>query len=439
MFGRRKPKIEEEDSLVPHGLVWQAMTEPERPGDDGDGDPAPAIGPTVPPVPPTGPSPDPPLPAPLLPKEAASNPVAAPSGITASVIPSPPIVSPPSVSPPQPFWRSLKREQATDRLSAENQATHATRSAARSIRALVAIRASVASSSKALSAFAERALDGTREYVKKMQPLFLRTQRQLTRASNLSAAWAANTGAQTRNFVAARAAKAMAQIRIQTGNLRIHTAKSFDWVATHAKRQPRPVQLPLLDLRPANREGWKPLARKARLGFVALPVRTRLLVIRTMAEMRMPSRGALPQSSSSSSFRTLAIVASLALVLVTGLVSATRHYAAASLPSHYLDITSASASTVSEPEPPAALSSKTALNSAPNTAVPSPAGSTAAPADMNTTKVTKPAEISKTSQVQLKRPAAEPTVRPKRHRTEDDDYVARDTYVYYGNRRTSSR
>src|SRR5438270_9354102 len=151
MFGKSKPKVEEEDSLVPHGLVWQAMTEPERPGDDGDGDPAPAIGPTVPPIPPTGPSPDPPLPAPLLPKQAATKPAAAPISAAADVsIPAPPSVSAPSVSEPnvpapQLFWRSLKREQAIDRLSSENQTTHAAQSTARSIRDSVAIRSTALS------------------------------------------------------------------------------------------------------------------------------------------------------------------------------------------------------------------------------------------------------------------------------------------------------
>jgi hypothetical protein len=421
MFGRRRPKVEEdEDSLVPHGLVWQAMTEPERPGDGDDGDPAPAIGPTVPPIPPTGPSPDPPLPAPLLPKEASSGPGADPIGTAAFVSVSP------SLSGAQPFWRSLKHEQATDRLSAENQATDATQSTARSIRASVAIR------SKALSGVAERALDRAREYAKKTQPLFLSTRHQLTRASNLSAAWAAKAGVQTRNFAAAHTAEAVIQIRTQTRNLRTHTAELFDWVSSHAKRQSRPVQLPLLDLQPANREGWKPLAGRARIGFLALPVRTRLLVLRTMAEMRMPSQAAQPHSSSSVrtlSIRTVATVASLGLVLVTGLVSATRHYAAVSLPSHFLDANTDSA----YPSAPSAQAQPSEVVS------PNAVASGITNASLSTKEVIKPAEVSKPSQVQVKRPAAEPTVRPKRHRTEDDDYVARDTYVYYGNRPKSSR
>lgn len=457
IFGRSKPEVEEEDSLVPHGLVWQAMTEPERPGDGGDGDPARAIGPTVPPIPPPGPSPDPPLPAPLLPKQAASKPAAVPISAAAHVsIPAPPSVSAPSVSAPnipapQLFWRSVKREQATDRLSAEDQTTHAAQSTARSIRESVAIRSkglngiaqsireSVASKSKALTGIAEKALDRSQQYVKETQPLFLRTHRQLTRGSKLSAAWVAQTRLRTRDFVAARASEAMIQLRTQTQNLRIDTAKLFDWVLTLAKRQPRPVQLPLLDLQPANREGWKTLTREARIFLTALPVRTRLMVLRTMAEMRMPSPAERIQSSSS--IRTLAAVASVALVLVAGLVSATRHYAAVSLPSHFLDITSASASAGNETGPSADLSQSTAAQntSGPSPSSPSSSGATAAQVTTNTTEVTEPKEVAKPSHVQPKRPAAEHTVRPKRHRTEDDDYVARDTYVYYGNRPNSSR
>jgi hypothetical protein len=60
-------------------------------------------------------------------------------------------------------------------------------------------------------------------------------------------------------------------------------------------------------------------------------------------------------------------------------------------------------------------------------------------ASMNTKEVIKPAEVSKPPQVQRKRPAAEHAARPKRHHSEDDDYVARDTYVYYGNRPNTSR
>src|SRR5947209_6780662 len=388
MFGKSKPKVEEEeDSLVPHGLVWQAMTEPERPGDDGDGDPTPAIGPTVPPIPPTGPSPDPPLPGPLLPKQAAK-PAAAPTDTVTPVSLSAPSLSAPNVPAPQVFWRSLKREQATNSLSANNQATQATPSAVHSIRDSIptsqalngiaqSIRESVGTRSKALAGIAEQVLDRSREYVKQTQPLFLRTHRRLNRVSKLSAAWVAQIRLQTRNFVAARVSEAMIQIRTQTQNSRIHIAKLFDWVSNHAKRQPPPVQLPLLDLRPENREGWKTLTREARIFLTALPVRTRLMVLRTMAEMRMLSPAEPTQSSSS--IRTLATVASLALVLVAGLVSATRHYAAVSLPSHFLDITSASASAGSEPESSDVFQNTAAQNTAgPRPASPSSSGTTAA-------------------------------------------------------------
>jgi len=163
------------------------------------------------------------------------------------------------------------------------------------------------------------------------------------------------------------------------------------------------------------------------------------MVLRTMAEMRMPS--AAERTQSSSSIRTLATVASVALVLVAGLVSATRHYAAVSLPSHFLDITSASASAGNEPESSDVLFQNTAgqNTSGPSPASPNSSGATAARAVTNAKEVTEPKEVSKHSHVQPKRPAAEHTVRPKHRRTEDDDYVARDTYVYYGNRPNSSR
>ena len=386
---------------MPHGLVWQAMSAPEKPDDDGD--PSPAIGPTIPPIPPTGPSPDPPLPQPLLPKQIDVSPVSAPT------VPASP-----------PFWRSLKIEHTINQPSV-NKAISSAGATTRALQSSLAIK------SKAVADISKQVLNRTRELSGRTLPLFLRIRTQLAQTGNACASWSANTVVQMRNGAAEYNAQTMLQIRRHTPNLKTQAGKAFDSVSAYAKLRSRrsPVQLPLLDLDPADREGWNVLKSKAQASLKGLPLLIRLLILRSMAEMRMPHS----KRPTDSSLRTLALTASLAALFVMGLVSATRHYATVSLPSHFSDITSAAAfsSVPAKPKVPAVLA-----------ASPVTANSTMA-TTTNTKAATEPNSVSKPSHVEAKHPANGSVARPRRHHTDDDDYVARDTYVYYGNRPNTSR
>jgi hypothetical protein len=101
-------------------------------------------------------------------------------------------------------------------------------------------------------------------------------------------------------------------------------------------------------------------------------------------------------------------MASLSAVLALTFISVVRHYATESLPSHHM----------SREIVPVTSSAAIPLSAAP------PKQTTA-----------RPVQELKRKSVPPRRPlaaAVRPKGPPKSRRTEDDDYVARDTYVYYG-------
>src|SRR3954469_3846524 len=115
MFGGRKLKVQEDEPLVPHGLVWQATAEPEAApeGNTPVGLQANAQGKLVEmPQPPTGadveakgcPSPLFPLGRSLHGKTIASAPPVEPP--SEAPVPRKPVVA----SPPE-FWKSVKRPE----------------------------------------------------------------------------------------------------------------------------------------------------------------------------------------------------------------------------------------------------------------------------------------------------------------------------------------
>jgi hypothetical protein len=147
-----------------------------------------------------------------------------------------------------------------------------------------------------------------------------------------------------------------------------------------------------------------------RIRLAGFPLRLRILFTRTLSEWRLKSETATGDSRLWTSM-TMGICTAL---LALAIVSSARHYGNASLPSHLVH--SNDAQTLPQTSSPNIVSSR--------------------PASARTGSQTR------TPEVRSKRPrpapaAAQPRSKPRRH--SEDDYVARDTYVYYGDSRPKSR
>ena len=118
---------------------------------------------------------------------------------------------------------------------------------------------------------------------------------------------------------------------------------------------------------------------------------------------------------SNARLRTSFAMAGILAVLVLGLVSAVQHYATEALPSHVLRDNPSPA-----PMPATTHADTNAVSQKSNPKAKAVRPSQAAAIDSS------------------KRASETRAVKPKRHSNEDDDYVARDTFVSYGNRPNSS-
>jgi len=150
------------------------------------------------------------------------------------------------------------------------------------------------------------------------------------------------------------------------------------------------------------------------------PVARRSATARIFVGLQLQERGALVRLFSLTKVHTLrrdsrlwtsVAMAGLSAALAFGFISTVRHYATQALPSHILSTDSSAARKPAEA--PGLVQGKSA----------SPVGS-----------VPKRAAI-----ISRKRVNAPRVVKPKPRHSEDDDYVARDTYVSYENRRNGSR
>jgi hypothetical protein len=377
MFARHKhtsePTRQEDESLVPHGLVWQAMASAdstETPEAENQNS-IPVI--RVPEIlhPPSALAQDAPSAGPLTAKKPPQN----------SDLNSPPL-----------FWQKLSRHEAEANASV-NSVVDPTPTPP--LRAPVATRPKedpkFVRLARALEQASVKTSARTWERLKKTKPLFALARVRVAGAAT---------------FAAARTADAFAQLRVHSQNLNLRAVSLLHSVVIHAKRYVThgSVPLPSPAVQPSSEEPQVSLPQKVRIRLTGLPLRARLLLVRGIAEWKLMPQTVRPDSP----FATLAAIAVLSAVLVLALFSATRHYATASLPSHLSNI--ASTPIPSAPEP---------SNIAPLTQ----------PAASSTTaqKITKPARVQK------KPPASPPAAPSRRRRIEDDDYVARDTYVYYGN------
>jgi hypothetical protein len=148
-------------------------------------------------------------------------------------------------------------------------------------------------------------------------------------------------------------------------------------------------------------------AFKVRVRLAGLPLRVRILLTRATSEWRL--KNSVPGDSRA---WTSIMMAACCALIALGLVSAGRRYGDASLPSRRLHPSAAPSAVMpvvekSPPEKPAKLS----------------------------VEHREPARKSNPSLSQTRRTTAQ----PKPRRQNDDDYVARDTYVYYGDNPPRSR
>ena len=146
-----------------------------------------------------------------------------------------------------------------------------------------------------------------------------------------------------------------------------------------------------------------------RVRIAGLPLRMRILITRAISEWRLKTDTAAGDSRLWTSMTMSVCTALLALAIV----SSARHYGNASLPSHLVQ--------PNLPQNPAVTTPPAVVSSRPATA----------------RTLSKP----KTHEAQAARPRPVQNARQKskQRRNGEDDYVARDTYVYYGDSRPKSR
>lgn len=154
----------------------------------------------------------------------------------------------------------------------------------------------------------------------------------------------------------------------------------------------------------APRDGFK-----LRVRLAGVPLKMRIAFARAKLQYQLGRNSVAKDSRAWSSIA----LGAMAALLVMGLFATARHFAQASLPSNRVGASSSqeatpasTTSTVSQPQEPAVSPAKARLTNA------------AARSDSTPTKP------------QPKRA----TARPKMRRNPDDDYVAKDTFVYYGKR-----
>jgi hypothetical protein len=154
-----------------------------------------------------------------------------------------------------------------------------------------------------------------------------------------------------------------------------------------------------------------PVARRnavARI-FVGLPLQPRSAFVRLFSQMKVHTL------RRDSRLWTSVAMAGLSAALAFGFISTVRHYATQALPSHLLNIDSSADSSPAR----------------------KPAEATGLVQQKSGSRVGSVPQRS--AIISRKRVNAARVVKPKPRHREDDDYVARDTYVSYGNRRNGSR
>lgn len=158
-----------------------------------------------------------------------------------------------------------------------------------------------------------------------------------------------------------------------------------------------------------------PVPYRVRVRLTGLPLRGKIMLTRVVSEWKLKRESLLYNSRLWTSMAT----GFFAAILVLGLVYTTRHYAQAALPSNRIS-TESSGTTSIAPEPVSVAAHPAELKAV-------------AVEESTITQAVqrKPLKAATAADPQPAHPkVAHP--RPRRSESEDDDYVAQDTYTYYG-------
>jgi len=399
MFARRKRK-EEEEPLVPHGLVWQA-TEEAISGEKKSSGAAK--------IPETAPVPNEP---------------AAPSAMAYPV-------KKPVASSPSQFWRSQKKPElvypakalpaavpvpAPKIESLEHSDAGSSLVPESSIRrpAFASVRERIADVLERVSAkrtvFAGLSVGLTRQ-IKLFSGRCIEVLKLLRNESREDYRLGTKWSAQTLDF-AMRA----------YSNLKLQARQQISGMVSRSKRRAaatltgRPLaSLSGADL-PQIRIARIPRLPNIRIRLSGLPLRSRIFFARLASEWKLQKHAVL----SVRRLGTLSLLAVLSAMIVLALVSVARNYGTASLPSHRL-----------RSEMPSAVSVLPVASEI-------PLKPPAIHADVPTKLEKRRTPPLKHKRARL--PVLAATERRQKPRyNEEEDYVARDTYVYYGNKRAGSR
>jgi len=395
MFARRKRK-DEEESLVPHGLVWQATEEAISQEKKFS-----AVAPSVK-IPPPAPVPHEP---------------AAPSANTY------PLKKPVASSPPL-FWRSQKEPELVYPAKALPPAAPVPAPKIEPLELSDAGSSPVLEPSTRRPAFASvrKRVAGVLERISAKRKVVGRLSVELTRQIKLFSGRCVVVLKLLRNelrtdyeFGAKWSARSH-DFTVRTYSSLKLQARQKGRVLTSSKLWAKPPAfLSRADL-PQIRNARTLRLPKIRIQLSGLPLRGRIFFARLASEWKLERHAVL----SVWRLGSLSLLAALSAIFVVFLVSAARNYGTAWLPSHRL-----------RSEMPSALSVLPVAGEI-------PLKTPAIHADI-------PIKLEKRRTPQLKHKRARLLVsaaaerRPKPRYNEEEDYVAQDTYVYYGNKRTGSR
>jgi hypothetical protein len=408
MFSRRKPKHEEDEPLVPHGLVWQATEEPAES-----------------PSPETPQKPNPPAPPVEI------NPKSDLSSHTSIVTTARKPVASPEPFPPVP-WRSqdqLKREISASSIRSGNvpclkgprliHSANIDRPSTDDKRGkellanfrnqLRAVAKGVSSQRQDMSRFMAGMLRESSSVFSRKYVILKGHQRILRERYEF--AEFQRTVADATHVGLQRVRAACSRARPYCANFKLRAAGVLGSASAYIRREARRIRTAHVRVRlkrNAISSAWKDAGMRTKLE--EWQPQARILLARVKAEWTLKRRGLAHDSRLWTSLGMGALCALLALAFI----SVVRHYATESLPSRHMsrEIVPVTSSVV---KPVSAESPK---------------------------HIVPPAlQVRKPKAVQPTRPHTapiRPTSHPKPRRAEDDDYVARDTYVYYGDSATRS-
>ena len=427
MFAKRKPRPQESEELVPHGLVWQAMAEPsvaEKANNDAaqtakearlaevhpkqdDAIAKAATGALVPKKPAASSPPlfwrsqkiaRPEIVKPMAPVASSVSPQTEPVLIQPIVIQ--PVPNKDDAQVLQTAKLPAEPEPALDRVSAR----------------LAEVSHEFSERRKAVARVTENVRRRSALIGRSAVVWFKRLRERLPNGHRFSDLHKHID--HIRNFMVAQTRAAAVQIRPYSEKFRVRTGILFASLVTYARRQAGCVRsLPaetrqLAEDRPtqlANPGPRKSKHAQVRIRLAGLPLQARILLARTISEWKLKR-----ELSHDSRLWTSMAMAALSALLALGLISTVRHYATDALPSH---LSHADSSPVSNLPPAAKV----------------------APQKPAANRVHPVQRVSQPRLVEHKRIDRVPVIKPKPRHSEDDDYVARDTYVYYGNKPNGSR